>query len=436
MKKIPAKYSRCGIKVKCTKCAFLIKDICKLNHKGVNTCEYKDKHKYIFIVHVPGTKKGKLTKLAKAENFEDALIEQISFKAELKRQGYHKAEIKIKTVTTTISELMKDFLNYISGNGTHAHLNKKLDDAHIATYKMVFLRFCDAIKKKGYNPEIFDIKDLNDDIVEIFHFYVEAMDLSKTTYSKHFVLMKAFLNWVNDKKDLKVGNPFEHMTLKFAKREKNPITKVEFEKLLQVISPVNGVVNDASGKKRNRYHPWLKTAIKVGLETGLRREEVLQLSWPNVREITYEDQSCYIIDVNNLKNNRRMFGEDTGTYTKPIPVTKGLYDLLIELGYETKKGTNGYIIEREAGLEIKYMLDELSRGFAHFIKLVTDRKIEFKDLRKTYITSLSVRLGKNTKLFTGHGDDQVMKDSYIAEEFIAANLTNFSVFGAEKIIKK
>jgi hypothetical protein len=44
-------------------------------------------------------------------------------------------------------------------------------------------------------------------------------------------------------------------------------------------------------------------------------------------------------------------------------------------------------------------------------------------------------LGKNTKLFNGHGDDQVMKDSYIAGEFIAANLTNFSVLGDEKIIK-
>lgn len=100
-----------------------------------------------------------------------------------------------------------------------------------------------------------------------------------------------------------------------------------------------------------------------------------------------------------------------------------------------KKGTNGYLIEREEGLALNYMLAEISRGFSHYIKLVTKRKIEFKDLRKTYITSLSVRLEKNTKLFTGHGDDQVMKDSYIAKEFIAANLTNFSVFGEEKIIK-
>lgn len=66
---------------------------------------------------------------------------------------------------------------------------------------------------------------------------------------------------------------------------------------------------------------------------------------------------------------------------------------------------------------------------------VTDRKIEFKDLRKTYITHLSMRLGKDTKIFTGHGDDQVLRDSYIAEEFVAANLSDFSVFD-EAILKK
>jgi integrase len=436
MKKIPAKYSRCGIKIKCLKCAFLVKDICKLNKKGIGSCEHKEKHRYIFLVHVPGTKKTRLTRLAKSENFNDVLLELLGFKEELKNQGYHKAEVKIKTVETTLAVLMKEYLNYISGNGSHAHLNKKLDSGHVGTYKMVFLRFCEAIKKKGFNPEIFDVKNLNDDIVEIFHFHVEAMKLSKTTYSKHFVLMKAFINWVIKKKDIKIVNPFEHVTLHFAKREKNPITKAEFEKLINVITPINGVMNESSGKKRNRFHPWLATAIKLGLETGLRREEIVQLSWNNIRELHHEETTCFIIDVNNLKNNRRMFGKDTGIYTKPIPVTAGLFSLLMELGYEGKKGSSGFIIEREAGLEVKYMLDEMSRGFAHFIKLVTDRKIEFKDLRKTYITALSMRLGKNTKLFTGHGDDQVIKDSYIAEELIAANLTNFSVFGAERLIKK
>ena len=174
MKKIPAKYSRCGIKVKCTKCAFLITDVCKLTKKGVGSCEHKEKHKYIFIVHVPGTQKGKLTRLSQSDNFNDVLEEQISFKAELKNRGFHKAEVVVQTLEITLALLMKEFLNYVSGNGTHVHLTKKLSPDHVANYKSVFLRFCEAIKKKGYNPEIIDVKNINDDIVEIFHFHIET----------------------------------------------------------------------------------------------------------------------------------------------------------------------------------------------------------------------------------------------------------------------
>jgi hypothetical protein len=61
--------------------------------------------------------------------------------------------------------------------------------------------------------------------------------------------------------------------------------------------------------------------------------------------------------------------------------------------------------------------------------LVAKRKIEVKYLRKTYVTTLSIRLLENTKMFIGHGDDQVIKDFYIAEELIATDRTNFSVFG-------
>jgi integrase len=436
MKKIPAKYSRCGIKIKCLKCTWTISETCRLNNKGINSCEHKEKHRYMFVVHIPNSSKGKISRLAKAENFNDALIELLAFKEELKSQGYHKAEVKVQTLDTSVAGLMKEYLNFISGNGTHAHLGKKLSADHVSYYKMVFLRFCDAIKKAGYNPELLDVKDISDDLVEIFHFYVEKLGIGKTTYSKHFVLMKAFINWVIEKKDYKINNAFLHVSLQFAKRQKNPIIKEEFDKLIEVTTPENGISIDAtSGKRRNRYQSWLTTAFKIGLETGLRREEIVMLAWDHVREINHQGKVCFIIDVNNLKNNRRMFGKDTGEFVKPIPVTKGLYDLLISMGYEEKKGTSAYIIEREESLDTKYMLNEISRGFAHFIKLVTDRKIEFKDLRKTYITQLSMRLGKDTKLFTGHGDDQVLRDSYIAEEFIAANLSDFSVFGQENLLK-
>lgn len=434
MKKVPAKYSRCGIKVKCLKCAWLVNETCRLSNKSLSACQHKEKHRYMFIVHVPNTKSGKITKLAQSENFNDALTELIAFKEDLKNQGFHKVEVKVAKLDTTVAGMMKEYLNYISGNGTHAHLSKTLSEDHIAEYKKVFLRFCEAIKKKGYHPEALDLKDVNDTVVECFHFYVEELGVSKTTYSKHFVLMKAFINWAIDKKDYKINNAFQHVSLQFGKREKNIITKEIFEKLLQVTTHENGVTVDHTGKKRNKFRPWLKTAFQIGLETGLRREEIVTLKWNNIREIQHLGNTCYILDVNNLKVNRRMFGEDTGEYVKPIPVTKGLFSLLVSLGLEERKGKDEYIIERGDSTDVNNLMDTISRGFAHYIKQVTDRKIEFKDLRKTYITQLSLKLGKNTKLFTGHSDDQVLRDSYIAEEFISANLGSFSVFGDEKVL--
>jgi hypothetical protein len=98
------------------------------------------------------------------------------------------------------------------------------------------------------------------------------------------------------------------------------------------------------------------------------------------------------------------------------------------LGYDRMKETVAFIIDRPDGSDINYMMDLLSRSFAHFIKLATDRKLEFKDLRKTYITHLTMALGTNAKLFTGHTNDAVLKSHYLNGAFLAGNLNDFSVF--------
>jgi hypothetical protein len=60
--------------------------------------------------------------------------------------------------------------------------------------------------------------------------------------------------------------------------------------------------------------------------------------------------------------------------------------------------------------------------------LATETKIEFKDLRKTYITKLSMVCGENTKLFTGHANVEVLKKHYIAQAYLAGNLNKFDMF--------
>lgn len=235
--------------------------------------------------------------------------------------------------------------------------------------------------------------------------------------------MRTLYNWAARVKDYKGSNPFNHVELRNEiKKEKNIITKEEFEKLLKIVTYENGV---ESTRNKNLFKPWLTTSFKLAIETGLRREELLTLRWS---DIVFLDRNKLVFRISNLKVNRIRTGENDGEYIKNIPITRSLMKFLQELGYSKKKNTHGYIIDRPEETDLKYMMDLLSRSFAHFIKLVTNRKIEFKDLRKTYITHLTIALGHNAKLFTGHSNDAILKESYLSNAFMAGHLSQFEIF--------
>ena len=148
--------------------------------------------------------------------------------------------------------------------------------------------------------------------------------------------------------------------------------------------------------KRECCKSWLPYAFRLGLQTGTRTEELVVLKWSDL--ITLED-GVEIFKISNRKVNRIKSGIDTGKYVRNVPITDGLRALLIELGMDTKRGSDEYVIPRN-GQSTKYMRQIISRGFGHFIKLATARKMEFKDLRKTYITMMTKVLGTSAKMFT------------------------------------
>ncbi|MEY2830407.1 MAG: hypothetical protein RIQ33_2265, partial [Bacteroidota bacterium] len=74
------------------------------------------------------------------------------------------------------------------------------------------------------------------------------------------------------------------------------------------------------------------------------------------------------------------------------------------------------------------MRDTISRGFANYIKQVTERPLTFKCLRKTYITSLSLYLGGNAKAITGHSTDSVIEGHYLVTEELVKKAKGLSVF--------
>ena len=79
-------------------------------------------------------------------------------------------------------------------------------------------------------------------------------------------------------------------------------------------------------------------------------------------------------------------------------------------------------------MKLQYFMDSLSRGFSHYFKLISDRGLHFKDLRKTYITLLTEQLGTSAKIFTGHTNDEVLKGHYIASEYTAVKLNDLDLF--------
>ena len=103
----------------------------------------------------------------------------------------------------------------------------------------------------------------------------------------------------------------------------------------------------ATGKKRvrNFYRPWLADAFRVALETGRRREEIINLKFS---DIVMENNGVSFIKAEDYKVNRiqNRKNESVKKYIF-IPVTKSLKELLIHLGYEKYKETGNYILAPE-----------------------------------------------------------------------------------------
>lgn len=424
---VPKKYQRTGLKVYCSKCNKQVATNCGLTKMKIDTCQYARSHKFKAVVYIPRTFSSRRTRLMMSTNVEEALIEMIDYREELKNASYQPAQkYKAKKPTNLLIELCQDFIDFNEGVGVPEHLKRKRTQMHIKDITRGLLRLSTALKHNGYNLETLKIDKLGDEEVGMFHSYLlKDLKLGKATYNRHIKTINGFYKWLAKHKGLILDNPFARIELTKTYTVAKIVTNEEFKSLLKVICVENGLqVGEA--EKRNRYRVYLIDAFKLALETGCRREELALLKWNNIIEL---EEGVEVIKIDNLKVNRIMTGEDTGEHIRHIPMTRSLKQLLITLGYNEKKGNDAYIIERPKNILTITFMESLSRAFGHYIKLVSDRELQFKDLRKTYITRLTQELGSNAKIFTGHSNDEVLKGHYIASEYTAAKLNDLNLFG-------
>jgi integrase len=448
--KIPPAHKRVpGMAPYCQQCKRMIsKGICleePNSRKSLRQCVHQEKHGWKMYVSEKGSGVRR-TKNLKARDFDSASIEALLFRKEVKENKIKSsgAQSKATAIDTNntpqlLLEALARYSGWLKNENVPKHLQKERDSQYTDDIERKLKLLIVGLKKKGHNLSSFRVDDLNDKAVgDVVEFLDTECNYSPRTYNKFFSYASSFLKWFSEEY-YPVRAWFKRVPKKNvggADSEPHAITKREYEALLKVTTPENGMqidkITGKDGKEvdkaRNYYRPYLKDAYKLALETGRRRHEIINFKYSGINKekgyLKVED-----FKVNNIQKRK---DEKEKKYIY-VPLTESLWELLNELGYEKYKNTDEYILAPEIkNKRNKVMSDYLSRAFTHYYKqLNTGRELTFKSFRKAYITQLTIFMGNQARMITGHGGEQVMDQHYRDKEIIAKAAQNFKVFSDE-----
>lgn len=429
-----------GLTVFCYKCKTNVSETCKETEKPLQRCPFGEKHAFKVYSYIPRTKIRKTKKLD-TRDVNNAIKLAIEFDQEVKGtvapRGVITENKKISNVPNQTPRLLihalSRYVGFLNNENVPTQLKEERSTDYVKDIERKLKYLVESLKKKGYDTATFQVDDLNDKVVgDVYDHLKEENKFSPRTFNKHFSYYTAFLKWFSEEY-YPVRGWFARVKKESVNSEPEAITQDENEALLKIITRENGIQKYESGVKeyRNFYRPYLKDAFRLALQTGSRREELINLKFNGINE---ENEGSGYIKVENYKVNhiQKRKTEEQKKYIY-IPLTASLKELLNELGYEKYKGTDNYILAPEIDSKRnKVLSDLLSRAFTHYYKqLNTGRNLTFKSYRKTYITNLKIYMGKGIKERTGHSTEDVIEKYYLARKELAKSAKDFEVFPKE-----
>jgi len=457
MKKLPQNKRIKNLYLFCNKCKSLVYDgkKCKVTEMDMVKCKHgEDKFVFKGIWHVPGSGQSRRTKTFSASNVDDAIRQLLDYEKQLKEHGYatnkgqeknkdivQKSEnIKGQTQPKLLTHCMGRFLAFLNNEGVHPEFQHHRSKGHIDEVERFFRYSAQGLKKAGYNLPSLTVDEIDDHLVgDIVSYIRSEKKFSNSTFNKFLSIQTGFINWLRDDQGYALRNPFKKVPRKGVYPDILTITEVEYKKLLSMITPENGVKAYSNGRfpSRNTFRSYLKDGIELGLETGVRREEIVSILFKDIMEDKISNEPLHIV-VPDIKVNRTKNNTPEEQKLKFIPITSSLRDLIYRLGYEEHRGTDRYLIGHDKpGERGKVMMDNLSRGFSHYYRLLgTDRSLQFKCLRKTYLTGLDIHTKGATKEYgstedwSGHSSDAILAKHYKDPRQLANVARDFSVWSS------
>ncbi len=431
-----------GLTRYCMSCQRNISLKCFENGKSLKQCPHTEDHVYKMYVHVKGTKNSRKTKILNARAKLEAEIEGLQFRKETNENSFEREAMpavekrtKSKNTPHLLVHAMARYIGFLNNENVPEHRIELRSRDHIKDVERALEEFVQCLKQNEFDLSTFSVEQINDELMGKLYAYYNSRKFAPITYNKRLSHLTSFMNHYIKTYDKGLENWFEGIGRKPVNTNSEAISsRAEFESLLKIVTSENGVkeYHNETKPTRNVYRPWLADGFKLALQTGRRREEVVNLNFKDV--ITSDEGIPILIKVEDYKVNRIQHQSDeAGKKFIYVPITQALYQLLFELGYEKYKGTDTYMLAPEIqSNRSRAMCDTLSRGFSHFYEqLNTGRKLTFKSLRKTYITNLSIFMGGNAKSVTGHSDDAVIEKHYLDKQAIAKAAIGFDVFPKE-----
>jgi len=427
---LPKKERPAGLFLYCNTCKHHYSD-----HKKVK-CKCRELV-YKAIIHVPGTKNSRKCDVFGTGSFEEAVLQLGAFKKELKNNSYQNIPIKKEeNIPARLIECFAYYMGYLNNIGVPMHKQKKRDKRYISKIDLLFEQYKNALEINGIDWKILKFTEVNDDMVGFVHdYFLETLKLANKTYNNNMALLSAFTTHVIMKFQLDYRNPFLGIPDRIVNPKTESVRENEFEKLLQLVNPENGVVWETvstlkNPKKKMLYRPWLKSAYCFGLYTGGRSEDLVEAKWSDIILTEKgEFDTIKVVDNKIDKANSHRTSEKERFY-KYFAITKELSELLVEMGYEKYKGTDKYIIAPEESVQRSHVAVLISKSFSHYYKqLNTGKQVSFKHLRKAFMTSALLEFGEASSALTNHATINMTNKHYHDKEVTREEAKqNFSVF--------
>jgi integrase len=429
--KLPKKRRPNGLFLFCNKCKRHFTDDNQLKH-GKMECENGSFLNYKAKIHVPGTLHNVKVKTLKATNFNDAIVEFNDFKISLERYGYNQIKLVKKNTPSKLIDCMAEYLSFLKDENVPDHKIKNLSSDHIKEVIRYFSYVLQVLTSNSINLEEFQFEAIDDDLVGQIHNYLKReKKYQASTYNKFMTCMRTFTRYINEKHGLKGLDFFKGVKAKVIKKGAVSVRPEDLFNLLDLITFENGTHVFSDGSRKNLFQPWLKDAILLVFFTGRRREEILTMKNENIIYSQHTGAPAYIKSP-NLKVNRIVNNEEKNGVFTFIPISYELQLFLTKIGHDPNK-PDDYLIAPDCTRLRRTMMDDLSKGFTHYYRLLNkDHNLQLKNLRKTFTTMASIKLNDRAHEATGHSNSAVLNRFY-TDELLKVESQKFDLLNSEEL---